>query len=232
MSTLFIVATPIGNLEDITLRALRVLREADWVACEDTRQTLKLLNHHGIKARLTAFHSYNMKREAPRLLAVLASGQSVALVTDGGTPGISDPGSYLVALARERGIAVTPVPGPSALAAILSVAGFTGPALSFTGFLSPKPGKRRRALEQLLAQPGGIVVYESPHRILKLLADLGELAPRRRCLLAREMTKVHEEFLEGEPGELLTELAGRAKILGEFTVFVRPDKIRQVDPEG
>ncbi len=224
MSTLYIVATPIGNLEDITHRALRVLSEVDWVACEDTRQTLKLLGRYGIKARLTPFHSYNLKRETPRLLSMLEAGQSIALVTDGGTPGISDPGSYLVAMARERGIPVSPVPGPSALSALLSVAGFTGPAVSFAGFLSPKSGRRRRELEELLARPGAVVLYESPHRILKLLEDLSELAPERACLLAREMTKVHEEFLEGEPKKLLTELGGRTKLLGEFTVFVRPDK--------
>jgi 16S rRNA (cytidine1402-2'-O)-methyltransferase len=232
MSTLYIVATPIGNLEDITHRALRVLSEVDWVACEDTRQTLKLLSRYGIKARLTPFHSYNLKRETPRLLGLLAEGRSVALVTDGGTPGISDPGSYLVALARERGIAVSPVPGPSALSAILSVAGFAGPAVSFAGFLSPKPGRRRRELGELLARPGGLVLYESPHRILKLLEDLAELAPQRRCLLGREMTKLHEEFLEAGAGELLTELSGRPKLLGEFTLFVRPDKKHQVDSEG
>ena len=232
MSTLYIVATPIGNLEDITHRALRVLSEVDWVACEDTRQTLKLLSHYGIKARLTPFHSYNLKRETPRLLGLLAEGRSVALVTDGGTPGISDPGSYLVALARERGIEVCPVPGPSALSAILSVAGFAGPAVSFAGFLSPKPGRRRRELGELLGRPGGLVLYESPHRILKLLEDLATLAPERRCLLGREMTKLHEEFLEAGAGELLTELSGRPKLLGEFTLFVRPDKKHQVDSEG
>jgi 16S rRNA (cytidine1402-2'-O)-methyltransferase len=232
MSTLYIVATPIGNLEDITHRALRVLAEADWVACEDTRQTLKLLTHYGLKARLLAFHSYNLKRETPRLLGLLEAGQSVALVTDGGTPGISDPGSYLVARARERGLKVSPVPGPSALAAMLSVAGFAGPAVSFCGFLSPKPGRRRRELGELLARPGGLVLYESPHRILKLLEDLAALAPARPCLLGREMTKLHEEFLEGNAGDLLTELGGRTKLLGEFTVFVRPDKKHQVDSEG
>jgi 16S rRNA (cytidine1402-2'-O)-methyltransferase len=124
------------------------------------------------------------------------------------------------------------VPGPSALSAVLSVAGFAGPAVSFVGFLSPKAGRRRRALQELLARSGGVVLYESPHRILKLLEDLNALDPERPCLLAREMTKVHEEFLEGRPAELLTELAGRTKLLGEFTVFVRPDKKHQVDPEG
>lgn len=232
VSTLYIVATPIGNLEDISARALRVLREADCVACEDTRQTLKLLNHYGIQARLTPFHSYNMKRQAPHLLGLLEAGRSVALVTDGGTPGVSDPGSYLVALARERGFGVSPVPGPSALAAILSVAGYSGPSVSFAGFLSPKAGRRRRRLAELLAREEALVLYESPHRLLKLLEELAELAPERVCLLGREMTKLHEEFLEAFPGQLLTDLSGRAKIMGEFTVFVRPHKKHQVDSEG
>jgi 16S rRNA (cytidine1402-2'-O)-methyltransferase len=232
VSTLYIVATPIGNLEDITLRALRVLREAECVACEDTRQTLKLLNHYRIKARLTSFHSYNMKREAPRLLGLLAAGRNVALVTDGGTPGVSDPGSYLAALARERGLPVSPVPGPSALASILSVAGHSGPGVSFAGFLSPKSGRRHRRLGELLARDEALVLYESPHRILKLLVELVELASDRVILLGREMTKLHEEFLEGSPAQLLTELSGRAKIMGELTVFVRPHKKHQVDSEG
>jgi 16S rRNA (cytidine1402-2'-O)-methyltransferase len=232
VATLYIVATPIGNLEDISQRALRVLREADCVACEDTRQTLKLLNHYRIRARLAPFHSHNMKREAPRLIGLLEAGRSVALVTDGGTPGISDPGSYLVALARERGLPVSPVPGPSALAAILSVAGHSGPGVSFAGFLSPKAGRRRRRLAELLVREEALVLYESPHRILKLLEDLSQLAPERSCLLAREMTKLHEEFLEGFPGELLTELAAREQIIGEFSVFVRPHKKHQVDSEG
>ncbi len=232
MATLYIVATPIGNLEDISQRALRVLREADCVACEDTRQTLKLLNRYGIRARLTPFHSHNMKREAPRLIGLLQAGRSLALVTDGGTPGISDPGSYLVALARERGLPVSPVPGPSALAALLSVAGHPGSGVSFAGFLSPRPGRRRRRLAELLAREEALVLYESPHRIQKLLQDLCELAPERSCLLAREMTKLHEEFLEGFPGELLTELAGREQIIGEISVFIRPHKKHQVDSEA
>jgi len=232
MSTLYIVATPIGNLEDISHRALRVLGEVDWVACEDTRQTLKLLTHYGLKARLLAFHSHNLKRETPRLLSLLEEGRSVALVTDGGTPGISDPGTYLVARARERGIPVSPVPGPSALSAILSVAGCGAPAVCFAGFLSPKAGRRRRELEELLSRPGGVVLYESPHRILKLLEELKRLAPVRVCLLGREMTKVHEEFLEGNAGALLTELGGRTTLLGEFTLLVQPEKKHQVDLEG
>lgn len=229
MGALYIVATPIGNLEDVTHRALRVLAEADLVACEDTRRTWKLLQHYGLKATLTPFHSYNMRKAAAGLLRALQEGKSVALVTDGGTPGVSDPGSYLVALAREHSVAVVPVPGPSALAAAMSVAGPLGSPVTFAGFLSPKPGRRRRQLEQLLSRKEALVLFEGPHRIQKLLAELRELAAQRNCLLGREMTKMHEEFLHGPPELLLTELSARATIKGEFTVVVMPDKKHQVE---
>jgi len=226
---LYIVATPIGNLEDISGRALRVLGEVDLIACEDTRQSLKLLNHYGLKASLTPFHSHNMKKAAPRLLELLRQGKRIALVTDGGTPGISDPGSYLVALARERDVKVVPIPGPSALSAILGVSGAATAQITFAGFLSPKGGRRRNQLKVLLDRGEGIVLFESPHRILKLLADLHSLAPDRMCLIGREMTKVHEEFLQGNPKKLLTELEGRTKIKGEFSLFVTGDKKHQVE---
>jgi 16S rRNA (cytidine1402-2'-O)-methyltransferase len=217
---LYIVATPIGNLEDISGRALRILGEVDLIACEDTRQTLKLLKHYGLKTALSAFHSHNMKKAAPRLLELLQQGRRIALVTDGGTPGISDPGSYLVALARERGVKITPIPGPSALSVILSISGAATATITFAGFLSPKGGRRRTQLKKLLDRGEGLVLFESPHRILKLLADLHSLAPDRSCLIGREMTKVHEEFLHGFPAELLTELEGRTTIKGEFCLFV------------
>jgi len=226
---LYIVATPIGNLEDISGRALRVLGEVDLIACEDTRQSLKLLNHYGLKASLTPFHSHNMKKAAPRLLELLRQGKRIALVTDGGTPGISDPGSYLVALARERDVKVVPIPGPSALSAILGVSGAATAQITFAGFLSPKGGRRRNQLKVLLDRGEGIVLFESPHRILKLLTDLHSLAPDRMCLIGREMTKVHEEFLQGNPKKLLTELEGRTKIKGEFSLFVTGDKKHQVE---
>jgi len=226
---LYIVATPIGNLEDISGRALRVLGEVDLIACEDTRQSLKLLNHYGLKASLTPFHSHNMKKAAPRLLELLRQGKRIALVTDGGTPGISDPGSYLVALARERDVKIVPIPGPSALSAILSVSGAATAQITFAGFLSPKGGRRRNQLKVLLDRGEGVVLFESPHRILKLLADLHSLAPDRMCLIGREMTKVHEEFLQGNPKRLLTELEGRTKIRGEFSLFVTGNKKHQVE---
>jgi 16S rRNA (cytidine1402-2'-O)-methyltransferase len=226
---LYIVATPIGNLEDITGRALRVLGEVDLIACEDTRQSLKLLNHYGLKASVTPFHSHNMKKAAPRLLELLGRGKQIALITDGGTPGISDPGSYLVSLARERQLKVVPVPGPSALSTLLSVSGAATGQITFAGFLSPKGGRRRNQLKLLLDRGDGLVLFESPHRILKLLADLRSLAPHRRCLIGREMTKMHEEFLEGIPEKLLTELEGRTTIKGEFGLFVMSDKKHQVE---
>lgn len=221
---LYIVATPIGNLEDISGRALRILGEVDVIACEDTRQTLKLLNHYGLKASLTAFHSHNMRKAAPRLLELLRQGKRIALVTDGGTPGISDPGSYLVALAREQEVKITPIPGPSALSTILSVSGAATGQIIFAGFLSPKGGRRRSQLKMLLDRGEGVVLFESPHRILKLLADLQTLAPERMCLIGREMTKVHEEFLKGFPEKLLTEMAVRTTIRGELSLFVMPKK--------
>jgi len=226
---LYIVATPIGNLEDITGRALRVLGEVDLIACEDTRHSLKLLNHYGLKASLTAFHSHNMKKAAPKLLEQLRRGERIALVTDGGTPGVSDPGSYLVALAREQGVKIVPVPGPSALSALLSVCGTATGQITFAGFLSPKGGRRRGQLKKLLERGEGLALFESPHRILKLLEDLHALAPERMVLLGREMTKVHEEFLQGNPKKLLTELGGRTKIRGEFSLFVMGDKKHQVE---
>ena len=229
MSILYIVATPIGNLEDISQRALRVLSEVDVIACEDTRRSLKLLRHYQIQKPLVSFHSHNQKKMAGYLLKLLQNGKQAALITDGGTPGISDPGSYLVGLARQRGYRVVPIPGPSALSALLSVAGAAGARVIFAGFLSTKPGKRKRGLVELLARKEGILLFESPHRILKLLEDLKTLAPERKVLLAKEMTKIHEEFFYGIPEELLTDLSERARIVGEFSVFVNPDKKVQVE---
>jgi 16S rRNA (cytidine1402-2'-O)-methyltransferase len=217
---LYIVATPIGNLEDISGRALKILGEVDLIACEDTRHSLKLLNHYGIKASLVPFHSHNMKKAAPRLLELLLQGKRIALVTDGGTPGVSDPGSYLVALARQQNVKIVPIPGPSALSTLLSVTGEPTGQITFAGFLSPKGGRRRGQLKVLLDRGEGFVLFESPHRILKLLQDLHALAPERTCLIGREMTKAHEEFLKGNPKKLLTELEGRTTIKGEFSLFV------------
>ena len=224
MSVLYVVATPIGNLEDVSVRALRLLKEVAVIACEDTRQTRKLLGRYGIRTPLIPYHAHNQGWAGERILQVLRSGSGVALVSDGGTPGVSDPGASLVRLARDSSIPVVPVPGPSALAAILSVSGEGLSGVTFAGFLSPRKGRRRRRLEELLTGGEALVLFESPHRILALLADLRDLAPRRQLLIGREMTKAHEEFLEGFPDRLLTELEQRTKIVGEFSVFVRPDK--------
>ncbi len=185
MSTLYVVATPIGNLEDITGRALKVLEQVDLIACEDTRKTAQLLNHYGIKAAKVAYHAHNQKKSAEGLVKFLDQGKSLALVSDGGTPSISDPGPFLVRLARERGHRAVPIPGPSALSALLSIAGTPCAGVTFEGFLSPRPGKRKKRLLELLQVKGGAILFESPHKILKLLALLEDMAPDRRILVGR-----------------------------------------------
>ncbi|NNM67421.1 MAG: 16S rRNA (cytidine(1402)-2'-O)-methyltransferase [Spirochaetales bacterium] len=217
---LYIVATPIGNLADITLRALETLRNVDVVAAEDTRQTLKLLNAHGIVKRLISCRSANEAQSAQGILKLLDEGRSVAYCTDAGTPGLSDPGSVLVKTIRDAGHQVIPLPGASALATLLSVAGFGGRSLTFDGFMSPKPGRRRRRLTELVERGEAFMVYESPFRILKLLTDLSEIAPDRPLIVGREMTKAHEEFLSGLPASVLQTLAERPIVKGEFAVLV------------
>ena len=232
MATLFVVATPIGNLEDITHRALKTLEAVDVVACEDTRHTLALLSHYGLKKRLVSHYSYNERASADRIIALLREGNDVALVTDSGTPCISDPGAYIVRLARERGFAVVPVPGPSALSALLSVAGLPVKGVSFQGFLSPKKGRRKNQLKKLLDTEDGFLLYESPMRVVGLLSDLAELAPERRLAAGRELTKLHEEILTGTVREVLTELEKKPKILGEFSLLVGSAKnVKEYDDE-
>ncbi len=219
--TLHVVATPIGNLADITLRALEVLRSVDVIACEDTRHSRRLLSHHQITTRVVAYG--HGEAGAARVMGELRNGSEVALITDAGTPGISDPGAAAVAAARAEGYPVSPIPGPSALAALLSVAGASVQHAVFYGFLSPKPGRRRRQLAGLL-QPGWpFVLYESPHRILAALQDLSDAAPERKLVVGRELSKVHEEVLTGTAQVVLTELSNRPKIQGEFSVFVAAD---------
>ncbi len=225
MATLFIVATPIGNLEDITMRALSTLRSVAVVACEDTRHTAGLMNRFGISKRLISVRGANERQASGGVCALLEEGKDVAYVSDAGTPGISDPGSALVRAARSKGFPVVPIPGPSALAALLSVSGVESKSVTFEGFLSPKPGKRRGRLRELLDREEAFVVYESPFRIVKLLADLADLAPERSVLVGREMTKVHEEYLAATAGELLREIAARTKIVGEFAVLVSRRKM-------
>ncbi len=228
---LYVVATPIGNLEDITLRALRVLREVDRIACEDTRHTRKLLVHHGIDKPLASYHEHNEAAAAESLISRLLEGESIALLSDAGTPLVSDPGYRLVAAARERGIAVTPVPGPSAILAALAASGLPTDAFRFAGFLPSGSGARRQALEALARDPATVVLFEAPHRILETLADIERVLGARRLVLARELTKIHEEFLAGDAATLRARLAGRPSVKGEFTLLVaRAETASEEDP--
>lgn len=217
--TLYVVATPIGNLEDITLRALRVLKEADIIAAEDTRHTKKLLSAHGIHTPLTSYHDHNKEEKAPVLIARMAEGTTVALVSDAGTPLISDPGYYLVNLSHEAGIPVLPVPGASSVTAALSVSGLPTDAFTFLGYPAPKSAARVRLLATWAEHPHTLVLLESPHRIAKLLADIHEVLGDRRVAVCRELTKRHEEVLTGTAGELL-ERFSKGKPKGEFTVLI------------
>jgi 16S rRNA (cytidine1402-2'-O)-methyltransferase len=218
---LYIVATPIGNLEDITLRALRVLKEVDLVACEDTRQTQKLLNHYAIATRTTSYHEHNEMTRAPELVKEMQEGASVALVTDAGMPGISDPGFRLIALAIRHQIAVVPIPGASAFLAALVASGLPADSFRFGGFLPSKRGERRTALDAIKTLPRTQVFYEAPHRILETLADIVEiLGSHRHIVIAREVTKLHEEFLRGQAGEVLETLKSRGTVRGEITLLI------------
>ena len=202
---LYLVATPIGNLEDITLRALRVLKEVDQIACEDTRQTQKLLNHYGITTRTISYHE----------------GASVALVTDAGMPGISDPGFRLISLAIRHHLPVVPVPGASAFLAALVTSGLPTDSFRFSGFLPAKRGERRAALEAIKNSPRTQVFYETPHRIVEALSDVVEvLGADRHVVIAREVTKLHEEFLRGRAGEVLETLKSRDGVKGEITLLI------------
>jgi 16S rRNA (cytidine1402-2'-O)-methyltransferase len=220
--TLYLVATPIGNLEDITLRALRVLKECDVVAAEDTRHSGRLLEHFGISKPLLSYFQFNEARRSEEILERLRRGEKVALVTDAGTPGISDPGARVAAAALAAGLRVEAVPGPCALVAALTASGVPTDEFHFVGFLSHKSGQRRRQLEGLRRVPGTLVFYESPYRIIRLLEELAELYPARRTVLARELTKKFEEIRAGLPAQLLGELRERA-IKGEFVVLLGPE---------
>ncbi|MGD0014778.1 MAG: 16S rRNA (cytidine(1402)-2'-O)-methyltransferase [Bryobacteraceae bacterium] len=215
--TLYLVATPIGNLEDITLRALGVLREADLIACEDTRQTRKLLDHYGIHKPTTSYHEHNEALRASELIEKLEAGSNIALVSDAGTPLVSDPGYRLVRKAIDRGIRVEPAPGPSAALAALAASGLPTDEFHFAGFLPSRPAERRKTLARLKDEGATLIFYEAPHRILATLADIEAVLGPRPVVLARELTKIHEEFLRGSAAEL-----GKARIplKGEFTVLV------------
>ncbi len=218
-STLYLVATPIGNLEDITLRALRTLKECDLVAAEDTRRTGQLLKHFGISKPLLSYFQFNEAKRSEEIIGRLARGEKVALVTDAGSPGISDPGERVVKAAIAAGFRVESVPGPSALVAALTASGLPTEEFHFIGFLAHKSGQRRKKLEALRSFEGTLVLYESPYRIEKLLIELNDIFPDRQVVLARELTKKFEEFLRGKPQELLEVLKKRS-LKGEFVVLV------------
>jgi 16S rRNA (cytidine1402-2'-O)-methyltransferase len=218
---LYLVGTPIGNLEDITLRALRILKEADVIACEDTRQTQKLLNHYGITTRTVSYHEHNEMTRAAELVKDLQEGTTVALVTDAGMPGISDPGFRLISLAIRHHIAVVPIPGASAFLSALVASGLPTDSFRFSGFLPPKRGERKAALEAIRTSPRTQVFYEAPHRIVEALADVVEvLGAGRDVVVAREVTKLHEEFLRGHAGEVLENLKSRVAVKGEITLLI------------
>lgn len=231
-ATLYLVATPIGNLEDITLRALRTLRECDVVAAEDTRRTGQLLSYFGISKPLLSYFRFNEAKRSEELLQRLTRGEKVALVTDAGTPGISDPGERVVRAAVEAGFRVESVPGPCALIAALTASGLPTEEFHFQGFLPIKSGARRRRLEALRAVPGTLAFYESPYRIEKLLCELKDIFPTARVVMARELSKKFEEYLRGTAAELL-EVIQKRTLKGEFVVLVhRAEGGRPAGDEG
>ncbi|NOY07959.1 MAG: 16S rRNA (cytidine(1402)-2'-O)-methyltransferase [Spirochaetes bacterium] len=224
MAVLYIVATPIGNLKDITLRALDTLKNVDIIACEDTRQTLKLLNHYEIKKKLVSFHSHNEKKAGEKILRFLKEGSAVALVCDSGTPGISDPGASIVRLVRDRNIRTVPIPGPSAVSTLISVSGIESRGFCFYGFLSPKGSRRRKDLQRIKAMCENIVIYESPYRVKSLLEDMAAILPERKVFIGREITKIYEEFIFGRADEILTQLQVKDRIRGEFSILIEGTK--------
>ena len=220
--TLYVVATPIGNLSDISLRALEVLKEVDAIAAEDTRVTARLLERYGIAKRLISVHEHNEKRAARDLLELLATGKSLALACDAGTPAISDPGAILVDAAKDAGYAVVPIPGPNAAVTALSVAGMSAPQFLFHGFLPPRAGERRRALAQVAALPYALIFYEAPHRVSACIADLrATLGGERRITIARELTKIYESIHRCTLADAEVWLAGDPdRSRGEFVLIV------------
>ena len=220
IGTLYVVATPLGNLEDITFRAVRILREVSVIACEDTRRTVKLLNRYEIRTPMAIFHDYNKARAGAGLLRRLREGESVALVSDAGTPAISDPGYEMVRDAIAAGVPVEVIPGPSALVAALVVSGLPTDHFAFEGFLSNRPVRRRKALAALARETRTMIFYESPQRVAAFLSDAAEAFGERRACVVRELTKVHEEILRDTLPGLAKEMASRESVLGEITVVV------------
>jgi 16S rRNA (cytidine1402-2'-O)-methyltransferase len=231
VSELYVVGTPIGNLGDITLRALETLKNVDFIACEDTRHTLQLLNHFEIKKPLISCRAQNEKFAGEKIVKLLDEGHSVAYASDAGTPGISDPGAVLVDIVREKNHKVIPIPGPSAFATLTSVVGSGGKTLIFEGFLSPKAGKRKSRVKELLATGDAFVIYESPFRITKLLADISDIESERKVVVGRELTKLHEEIISGTAKEIFNDFSSRQSIKGEFAVFISGIKRIKISEE-
>jgi 16S rRNA (cytidine1402-2'-O)-methyltransferase len=220
MGDLYIVATPIGNLDDMTFRAVEILKNVDIIACEDTRQSMKLLGHYGIQKHLISCRARNEVNSAAGIMKLLEEGKDVAYISDAGSPGISDPGSILVRSARDHGFKTIPVPGASAQTTLASVGGYKGKSVLFEGFLPQKQGKRKKRLRELLDREEAFIVYESPYRIEKLMKELVELEPDRILLIGREMTKIHEQYIEGNSVALLEMLGKEITIKGEFAILV------------
>jgi 16S rRNA (cytidine1402-2'-O)-methyltransferase len=217
--TLYIVATPIGNLEDITLRAVRILKEADLIAAEDTRHTKHLLDRYHIETQLTSYHDHNKEEKAPVLVSRMLEGQSVALVSDAGTPGISDPGYFLINLAIDQKVPVVPIPGATAAIAALSISGLPTDSFAFEGFLPAKHMARLKRLQGLAKEERTIIFYEAPHKIMKTIEDMLEVFGERRAVITRELTKIHEETIRGTLSEILKHLR-EGTIKGEFTIIL------------
>ena len=220
VGTIYLVATPLGNLEDITLRALRVLGEVDLIACEDTRRTGKLLKHFHIRKPLLSFHEHNESARASNIVERASGGESIAVVSDAGMPGVSDPGYRLVAEAIAAGVVIVPIPGPVALVTALVASGLPTGSFRFGGFLPAKATQRRKTLQALIDDTATLVFYEAPHRIVKTLQDVLEILGDRRAVIARELTKVHEEFLRGSVSHLLATLDQRGAVRGEITLLI------------
>lgn len=226
---LYLVATPIGNLEDISLRALRILKEVDAIACEDTRQTQKMLNHYGIQNRMVSYHEHNENARAPELIEEMKNGATIALVSDAGTPVISDPGHRLVSMCAAQGVPVIPIPGASSVVAALSASGIPAERFLFVGFLPARQGARRKALRKLAGEQGALVLFEAPHRVAAMLGDAAEILGAREAVVAREITKLHEEFQRGTLGEL-HERAQKTPPRGEITLVVSQGELRALPP--
>jgi 16S rRNA (cytidine1402-2'-O)-methyltransferase len=230
-ATLYIIATPIGNLEDMTYRAVRILGEVDLIAAEDTRHSLKLLNHFGISRPMTSYFDHNQQFKGERILNALRQGKSVALISDAGTPCVSDPGYQLVRDAVAENIPVIPIPGACAAVAALSASGLPTDTFTFAGFPPSRQGKRRSFLKEIAALPGTLVLYEAPHRLEETLLDIREVLGERRIVVARELTKIYEELVRGSVSEVI-ECVARGKVRGEVVILIAPGEImpREAEP--